>query len=64
MTTVLNKEDFNIILQYYDINTSNLLPNELQEKASHILTNKLCKCVNNINCYKTKKYKRKVKWNH
>lgn len=64
MTTVLNKEDFNIILQYYDINTSNLLPNELQEKASHILTNKLCKCVNNINCYKKKKYKRKVNWNH
>lgn len=58
MGIILTKEDYEIILHYYGIDTNNLLPNELQQKASRILETKLCKCINNI-AYNKKKTKRK-----
>lgn len=62
MGIILTKEDYESILHYYGIDTHNLLPNQLQKKASRILETKLCKCINNItfSCDK-KKSKRKLR---
>lgn len=46
---MLGNEDYTVVLQYYGINTINLMPHELREKATHILATKLCKCTNNLN---------------
>lgn len=48
----IGNEDYTVVLQYYGINTINLMPHELREKATHILATKLCKCTNNLSTSK------------
>lgn len=48
MTYALNEQDYKVILEYYGIDTNKLTRRELKQKATDILANKLCKCINNI----------------
>lgn len=58
---VLADDDYIIVLQYYGIHTINLTPNELREKATHMLATKLCKCTNNLtNSKNNLKYKHNI----
>ena len=55
----LTNSDYLAILDYYNIPiTSKMNNKEIQNKAEHILINKLCKCIkkipNNIDKYKNK----------
>lgn len=65
---MLGNEDYTVVLQYYGINTINLLPHELREKATYILATKLCKCTNNLitskNNIKRKDYEVKLILKH
>jgi hypothetical protein len=49
MTYALDEQDYKVILKFYDINTHKLTKRELKQKATDILANKLCRCINNIN---------------
>ena len=48
----LVQKDYKDILSFYKVNTSNMKPIEIKEKAEHLLATKLCKCIKSIK-YKT-----------
>jgi hypothetical protein len=41
-------KDYKDILSFYKVNTSNMKPREIKEKAEHLLATKLCKCIKSI----------------
>ena len=44
----LNKNDYNAILNYYNISTKNLSLKTLKERSEKILATKLCRCIKKV----------------
>ena len=44
----LSKNDFMSILKYYKINSENLSPLQIKNKAESILATKLCRCIKKV----------------
>ena len=44
----LSGKDYDIILNYYEIDTSGLNKNSIKEKAENILAEKLCRCIKKV----------------
>ena len=44
----LSKQDYNTILNFYNIDHSTMTPKQIQTKAESILATKLCKCIKKV----------------
>ena len=53
----LSKNDYISILNYYNINSANMTPLQIKNKAEKILADKLCKCIKKVDPTLTKESK-------
>jgi hypothetical protein len=51
----LNKNDYLLLLKYYNINSNGLSLSDIKNTAENILANKLCRCIKKVDNYYLKK---------
>lgn len=51
----LNKNDYLLLLKYYNVNSNGLSLSDIKNTAENILANKLCRCIKKVDNYYLKK---------